>query len=547
MSYTANIYLFLFLPAALLVYQAVPKKKRWIVLLGFSYLFFFMISKKLIVFLLGTTVLIHYIGVCLSCLKQRCRHELDQAEKMRETCAQEPEQPVQIDKRELKKQIKNKYKKRERAVLIIGILLLLSVLVYLKYYNFFVENVNLLVKASGGEAVLAAKKILLPIGISFYTLQAIGYMADVYWEKIQAEMHLGKLALFLGFFPQIMEGPICSYSDTADALWKGEGLTGSNMAAGYMRIFWGLFKKIVIADRLYVLVTAVYDHYENYSGMMIAVAAVAYTVQLYMEFSGCMDIVIGSGRAFGIILPENFRQPFAARNAGDFWRRWHITLGIWFKTYVFYPVSVSSLVKRWNSFARKRLGKYAAKLGTSALALFPVWLGNGLWHGARWSYIFYGMYYFVILLAGVALEPVREKAIKTLHADENAWYWRIPQTLKTWVIIFVGELFFRANGLRAGIKMFLSMFQNFHFQTLWDGTLLNLGLDSADILVILAGCVIVGIVGILKERNIHVGEWIGKAKLPARWLMYYSLILAVVIFGAYGTGYQQVDLIYAGF
>lgn len=544
MSYTVNIYLFLFLPAALLAYQAVPKQKRWVVLLGFSYLFFFMISKTLIVFLIGTTIMTHYIGVWLSCLKQQCRQELDQTEKMSENRVRESEQ---IDKRELKKAIKNKYKKRERAVLIIGILLLLSVLVYLKYYNFFAENVNLLVKASGGEAVLTAKKLLLPIGISFYTLQAIGYMADVYWEKIRPEMHLGKMALFLSFFPQIMEGPICRYSDTAEALWKGGNLTGSNIAAGYLRIFWGLFKKIVIADRLYVLVTAIYDHYENYSGMMIAVAAVAYTVQLYMEFSGCMDIVIGSGRAFGIILPENFRQPFAARNAADFWRRWHITLGIWLKTYVFYPVSVSQAVKRWNSFSRKRLGKYAAKLGTTALALFPVWLINGLWHGARWSYIFYGMYYFVILLAGAALEPVREKVIKTFHADENAWYWRMPQTLKTWGIIFAGELFFRANGLRAGIKMFLSMFQNFHFQTLWDGTILNQGIDMADILVICAGCVIVGIVGVLKERNIHVGERIGKAKLPVRWLVYYSLIFAVLIFGAYGAGYQQVDLIYAGF
>ena len=280
----------------------------------------------------------------------------------------------QIDKRELKKAIKNKYKKRERAVLIIGILLLLSVLVYLKYYNFFAENVNLLVKASGGEAVLTAKKLLLPIGISFYTLQAIGYMADVYWEKIRPEMHLGKMALFLSFFPQIMEGPICRYSDTAEALWKGGNLTGSNIAAGYLRIFWGLFKKIVIADRLYVLVTAIYDHYENYSGMMIVVAAVAYTVQLYMEFSGCMDIVIGSGRAFGIILPENFRQPFAARNAADFWRRWHITLGIWLK-HTCFILSPCLSVKRWNSFSRKGWESTRRNL-EPALALFPVWLAT---------------------------------------------------------------------------------------------------------------------------------------------------------------------------
>lgn len=160
------------------------------------------------------------------------------------------------------------------------------------------------------------KVLLLPIGISFYTLQAIGYMADVYWEKIPAERHLGKLALFLGFFPQIMEGPICSYSSTADTLWKCSPLTGANLSKGSIRIFWGLFKKMIIADRLYVIVCAVFDHYENYSGVVVVAAAVAYTVQLYMEFSGCMDIVIGSGRLFGVELPENFPSAFCIRECG---------------------------------------------------------------------------------------------------------------------------------------------------------------------------------------------------------------------------------------
>lgn len=224
-----------------------------------------------------------------------------------------------------------------------------------------------------------------------------------------------------------------------------------------------------------------------------------------------------------------------------------MTLGVWFKTYIFYPVSVSSMVKKWNRFGRKHLGKYVAKLGVSAIALFPVWLLNGLWHGPQWNYIFYGMYYFAILLGGVALEAVRSKALSLLHANEHALYWRIPQILKTWVIIFVGELFFRANGLLAGLRMFVSMFQDFTFEDLWNGTLLRLGLDMADYLAVAAGCLVVACVGMIKERKLLGEAGLQAFRTPVRWGLYYGLIFAVIIFGAYGVGYQQVDLIYANF
>ncbi len=529
MAYHTPLYLFVFLPVVLLAYQVTPKKIRWLTLLLSGYVFFWLISGKLVIYLIGATIFTHYIGVWLADLKLQCKVEATGKDRK--------------DSAGIKKQ----YKKKEKMVLAGGVILLLSILAYLKYYNFFVRNANVVLEAVGSPILLTAKELLLPIGISFYTLQAVGYMADVYWEKIPAQQHPGKIALFLGFFPQIMEGPISMYSQTADALWEGRPITGENLSHGIVRILWGLFKKMIIADRLYVFVTVVFENYEKYSGVIIVAAAVAYTVQLYMEFSGCMDIVIGSGKMFGTALPENFRQPFVARNAAEFWRRWHITLGAWFKAYVFYPVSVSGIVKKWNRFGRKYLGKYITRLGVSAFALFPVWLCNGLWHGPRWSYIFYGMYYFVILLCGIALEPTRNKFIEICHVNENALYFKIPQILKTWVIIFTGELFFRANGLYAGLKMFRSIFSDFELQKLWDGTFLTFGLDKADYFIIAAGCVVVAFVGMIKERELlgEAGLW--KLYLPVRWAVYYGLILAVVIFGAYGIGYQQVDLIYAGF
>lgn len=529
MAYHTAVYLFLFLPAVLLVYQFTPQKLKWVVLLGAGYFFFWSFSGGLLLFLLGTTLFTHYIGVWLSWLKCQCETRIRQAD------------------RSDRKTIKNRYRKKERLVLAFGICLLVAVLAYLKYYNFFAHNANSLIGHAGLGSFFEARQLLLPIGISFYTLQAVGYIADVYWEKIPAERHLGKLALFLAFFPQIMEGPISMYSQTADRLWECRPLKEENLSAGAVRILWGLFKKMIVADRLYVLVKEVFGHHQTYSGAVVAVAAIAYTIQLYMEFSGCMDIVIGSGKLFGVTLPENFRQPFVSRNAAEFWRRWHITLGVWLKTYVFYPVSMSSVVKKWNRFGKKYLGKHLTKVGVSAIALFPVWLCNGLWHGARWSYIFYGMYYFTILLFGVAVEPVRNKILAGLHIDENAFYWRIPQILKTWVIIFVGELFFRADGLRAGISMFRSMFHNFDLGIFRDETLLNLGLDKGDYLVIMTGCLAVAVVGMIKERKLLGNAPLKKMWTPARWALYYALILAVVIFGAYGIGYQQVDLIYAGF
>ena len=529
MAYHAALYVFVFLPLCAVAYQAAPERHRWKVLLGFSWLFFYVISGKLIIYLIGTTLLTHYTGIWLTLLKMQEKADREHADR--------------TEKREIKK----KYQKKGRAVLATGVLLLLAVLGYLKYYNFFVDNISAVTESLSLPLSFEAKSLILPIGISFYTLQAVGYMADVYWGKIKAEENLFRTALFLSFFPQIMEGPICRYQDTCDTLYEGRPLQMNNLTDGYIRIFWGLFKKTVIADRLAIGVDAIFGNYASYNGSMIVFAAVAYTIQLYMEFSGCMDIIIGSGQLFGVKLPENFRQPFSAQSAAEFWRRWHITLGTWFKTYIFYPVSMSSPVKKWNQYGRKHFGKYITMLGTSAIALFPVWMCNGLWHGARWSYIFYGMYYFSLILVGIAVEPVRDRILKILHISPEFQGLKYMRIAKTWVIIFVGELFFRADGLRAGLHMFRSIFRNFQLSNLWDGSLLNLGMSRADLFAVMAGCIVVAIVGSAKERGIRVRNSLEKKPVFIRWSIYYALILAVIVIAAYGDDYQVVDMIYAGF
>ena len=309
-----------------------------------------------------------------------------------------------------------------------------------------------------------------------------------------------------------MEGPIARYQDTAHQLTGGKPVTEQQLFDGVTRILWGMFKKIVIADRLSLIVTELYRNYAAYNGIMIPAAAVTYTMQLYMEFSGVMDIVIGSAGMFGIALPENFRQPFFSQSASEFWRRWHISLGVWLKTYLFYPVTTSGMTKKWNRFAGKKFGKYITKIGTSFLALTPVWLFNGLWHGASWHYIFYGVYYLVLLMIEVILEPAKKSFYKKTGFKKNGRFWTV-----------------------------------FRIQRLWDGTLLKMGLDQADWLVILAGIAVVFAADLLKEKNFDIKASLAKKSLPVRWAAFYGLIFAVLIFGAYGPGYQPVDLIYAGF
>jgi alginate O-acetyltransferase complex protein AlgI len=509
MGYNTLPYLIIFLPLSLIVYQASGRKFRKYVLLLFSWIYFFLCSKRLILYLLLTSVGVWLTGLAL-------------------------------EKAEHNKHLKN-------LLVVLGMGGLFGVLLYLKYTNFFIHILNTAIAGAGGRTMVPIKQMAVPIGLSFYTLEAAGYLLEVYWGRLKADRSFGRVALFLGFFPQTMEGPIARYQDTALQLTEGEPVTEQRVFDGIVRILWGMFKKLVIADRLSVIVTELYQNYTAYNGIMIPVAAVAYTMQLYMEFSGVMDIVIGSAGMFGIQLPENFRQPFFSQSASEFWRRWHISLGVWLKTYVFYPVTTSKLTMKWNRFAGKKFGRYITKIGTSFLALTPVWLFNGLWHGTSWHYIFYGVYYLVLLLLEVILEPAKKSFYKRTGFSKNGRFWSGFRILRTWLIIFTGELFFRADGLRAGIAMFRSGFHQIGIQRLWDGTLLKMGLDKADYLVILAGIAVVFAADLLKEKKIDRKAVLAGRNLPVRWAAFYGLIFAVLIFGAYGPGYQPVDLIYAGF
>lgn len=528
-SYGSLLYMGIFLPIVIILYTVVPQRLRPAVLLTASYVFFWILSGRLLACLLMTTATVYLAALWLDRLQADCARLSREASK--------PE----------RREIRKLFQRRRRWVLALAVMLQLGVLVLLKYSPFLAANLNRVSGLMGIPVSVPVPAFVLPIGISFYTLQAAAYLTDVYRGTVAADRNPVRLALFMAFFPQIMEGPICRYSQTAEALWEGRQITWRNLTFGLQRITFGLLKKMVIADRLNILIETVYGDYARYDGGIIAVAMFFYTCQLYMEFSGTMDMVIGTAEIFGVVLPENFRCPFLAPTVAKFWTRWHITLGTWFKDYVFYPLTTSKGLSRLTIRARKVLGSRGGPLVSASVALFAVWLCNGLWHGAGWQYIFFGMYHFFWIVLGNILEPFVNRWAEKNGLDRESRPWRTLQILRTILLVNIGELFFRAEGLKAGLFMFRKLVTEFSLTSLWDGRILELGMDSLDFLIVLIAILLMEGIHVWSVRGISVRERIAGKSMAVRWAAYYGLILFVVIFGAYGVGYVPVDPIYAGF
>ncbi len=528
-SYFSLAYLVGFLPVVVLVYSLMPQKTRKYVLLLASYGFFWCISGGLALYLLLCTLSIFTVGHLLGCLQARRDGAVKAAEKPQ------------------RKAIKKAYQTWQRLVVLWTALVFIGMLLMLKYGGFFADNINRLLDRLSVGVTLQVPQYILPIGISFFTLQAMSYVFDVYRGVIAPEKNVFRLALFMSFFPQIVEGPICRYRQTAEQLWQVKGIQFAHLTQGTERILFGLMKKLVVADRLNALIQEVFTHYDSYEGGVIALAAVCYTVQLYMDFSGTMDAVMGTAQIFGVVLPENFRRPFFSKTISEFWQRWHITLGAWFKDYVFYPLSMAQPMKRLTSAARKRIGNHFGPLLAGGIALFCVWFCNGLWHGAGWNYIFFGLYHFCLILGGSLISPWIKKGNQVLHISSESKVYQTLQRLRTAVLVVIGELFFRADGLQPGLAMFRRMITGFRFTTLDDALLVRLGVDRLDLLVVCAALALVLTVGILQERGIACRKALAKKPLAVHWAVIYGLILFVVVFGAYGPGYVPVDPIYANF
>ncbi len=531
-SFTNFHFVVYVIPCFILLYVLMPKKLKKYYLLIASYAFCFLINGAMVIYLLVSTVSMFGFGLLLDKLQTQMKDALAVTEK------------------EQRKAVKKKFVIKQRVVILFAILLHIGTLVVLKYTGFFVTNINRAITMSGGTNLLTVPHFLIPIGISFFSLQALSYILDVYRGITKADRNILRLALFLAFFPQVIEGPISRYNQTADQLWNSPQVNTQSFTFGVQRIIFGMIKKIVIADRLNSFVALIFNDYAMLDGGTIALGAILYTIQLYMDFSGIMDIGLGISEIVGIKLPENFERPFFSKTISEFWKRWHITLGTWFRDYIFYPVSTSTSMKKLTSSARKKLGNHYGPLIAGSIALFSVWICNGLWHGADWNFIFFGMYHFVLILLGNILVPLVRLVNKKLNINPENFFYRLMQILRTCLLVVIGELFFRANGLMNGFHMFGRIFTDFSFSSLTGDLLVRGGIDYLDFII--AGITLIGVfaVSILNEKKISVRELQTKpvkGALILQWSVIFILAIFLLVFGAYGVGYAEVYPMYAEF
>ena len=526
MSYLGSTFAFVILPIILIIYNINSKKviRRWVLLLA-NAAFYFILSTYNIVFLIISILSIYFSALLINKIDDKKENLLKKKD---------------ADKTIISKKIK----RQKKLVMILCILLNVAFLVVFKYLNFFALNINGLFNLLHINYNIRAMKFIAPIGISFYTLSALSYVVDVYNGKIKADKSIIKVALFLSFFPQIMEGPIARFSDTADDLYDAKKIEYNNLVLGYQRIIYGFFKKLLIVDRLNPLVKAVFNNYYSYNGFTIFLGAAMYTVMLYMEFSGTMDVIMGVGQIFGVKIPENFRQPFFSKNVSEFWTRWHISLGTWFKDYIYYPISLSKPLKKLTIKARKKIGNHYGPLISGSIALLVVWFLNGLWHGAGYTFLFFGLYHFVMIAGGNFASPIIVSICNKLHINRENIVYRVLQSVKMCIFVVFGELFFRAETMKDAFGMIKGIFTRFSIS---GKELLALGLDIYDYIVVLAVIVVVFIVSLLKEKNKDIISIINSKKTWIKWIILFIIILVIIIFGAYGPGYEPLDPIYADF
>lgn len=521
-------YLGLFLPLAVIFYGLTPKKWKKYALLLESIGFYWLISGVYIGYLCLSALAIYGFGLWMQNIFAR----RDKAVK----AAERPE----------RKAIKKAYGRRARAVLTVAVAAHIGLILVLKYSGFFMTNVNALFGTG-----FAIPEYVKPLGLSFFILQSVSYLVDVYRQTIQADRNLARLGLFLGFFPGIVEGPICRYSQTAQALWDAGPIRYENLCFGLQRILFGLMKKLVVADRLNPIVEELFTTSESYPGYMSLLAGILYTVQLYMDFSGSMDAVCGTAQIFGITMPENFKRPFFSRNISEFWTRWHITLGTWFRDYIFYPVTMSGPLKKLTGAARKKLGNHFGPLVAGSIALLCVWFSNGLWHGAAWHYVAFGLYHFVLILMGNIFAPYLKRVNDRLGLSSEKKLFHLWQMLRTTVLVIFGELIFRADSMSMAFTLLKNIFAHFDLTGFayndLKAALSAADCDVLDLLIVGITTGIVLVISILQEKGIRIRETLNEKPIAIRWAVWYALILFVIIFGAYGVGYTPIDPMYANF
>lgn len=478
MSYTSWTY-FVLVIFLFVLYYAVPKRAQWAVLLAGSTLFYYLAAgsdrKVCLVFVL--TIAISYIGGLI----------LE----------------------------KNKSRILRAVFLIasIGPLLLVKGNVFIGRY------------LPGG----GLKSLIIPLGLSFYSLQIYSYLFDVYAERIEPQRNFFKYFLFVSYFPHIMQGPIPRYKDLKEQLFSGHSFDADRAVRGLQLVVWGFFLKYMIAEKAAVIVNTVFRGYRMYQGVFALIAGILYSIQLYADFLACVCMSRGISEALGIELAENFKQPYLSRSIQEFWRKWHMSLSSWLRDYVYIPLGGSR---------KGKIRKY--------VNLVLTFLVSGAWHGNGYRFILWGLLHAVYQIMGDVLRPFNKRVKSLIGIRPDSVLEIYIDRCVTFFLVMLGWIIFRAESISASFTMIRSIFTVRNWWVLFDDSLLSLGLDWKNIFILILSIYIMFKVEAAQQRTV-IRDRILEQPLVFRWLLYLTAVAVIIIFGSYGFGYKAADFIYKGF
>lgn len=458
----------IFLPIVFILYWAVPNKYRWILLFISSYYFYMSWNVKYVLLILFTTF-----------ISYACAIGLEEAEE----------------------------KKKKKILIVSTMIASLGCLFFFKYFNFVSESIADLLHLFTLQVHPITLNLLLPVGISFYTFQTLGYVIDVYRGDVKAERHFGKYATFIAFFPQLVAGPIERTKNLLPQITEEHKFDYQKAVSGLRLMAWGFFKKIVIADTLAVSVDTVYDSLRLFQGFPLLAASLLFSVQIYCDFSGYSDIAIGTAKLFGIDLMQNFNSPYFATSVRDFWARWHISLTSWFRDYLYIPLGGNRVSKARNAFN-----------------VMVTFLGSGLWHGANWTYVLWGGIHGVGQVLQNLLFKKKKKDAKEERRGLRWWIF----VMLTFFFASFAWIFFRAETISDAFYVITHMFQGIGNPAQYVSRIdAYLGMDKLTILGMMISIALLAVYDYVSLKK-DVLVWIGERKMPVRWCIYVVFIIFLI-------------------
>lgn len=496
-----SVQFLVFLPIVLLIYYAIPDKVKYLWLLLCSYYFYMSWNALYVLLILFSTIVTWGCGICLDKI-QGSKYEIYIKVKIKKVC------------------------------MLVSIVLNLSILFFFKYFDFIIINLNFILKKMNFQFAYSEYDVLLPVGISFYTFQALGYTIDVYRNEIHAEKNIFRYALFVSFFPQLVAGPIERSKNLLKQLAVPAKFRFDNLREGLLLMIWGFFLKLVLADRIAIFVNTVYGEsgIEFGGGYYYVVATVLFAVQIYCDFSGYSIIAMGTAKVLGVQLMENFNAPYLAKTVSEFWRRWHVSLSGWFKDYLYIPLGGN------------RKGKIRRYI--NILITFTI---SGLWHGAQWNYVAWGLLNGIYQVIGDILFPVRKILVRLLGINRESIGYKVFKMFVTFLCIDFSWIFFRASCFTEALKKVKSIFSVHNPWILFDGSLYQCGLVQQDFQLVLFGILLLLLADIAKYKGIQIRKIIAKQDDWCQAVVISFSILAILLFGIWGSTYDAANFIYFQF